>query len=147
LHASVLQPGALDLRVDSGRIGGVRVLYVNNRATAKIDTGGTGDPEATQRWPIEMIPATLKISEKVRKYHFFPRKSMFVFLKNSTLLSIPSQISRWSLIAGRSGCIVRFGFSNDYGPTTNDCLKMLNARRAVLRLKIQSKITRDTTLP
>src|ERR1700693_6014063 len=52
---------------------------------------GTGDPVVTQRWPIEMIPATLKISENVRKYHFFPRKSMFVSLKNSTLLTIPSK--------------------------------------------------------
>jgi hypothetical protein len=33
--------------------------------------------------PMESTPATLKMSEKVRKYHFFPRKSMFVFLKNS----------------------------------------------------------------
>src|SRR5579859_226355 len=33
---------------------------------------------------IEKTPATLKISENARKYHFLPRKSMFVFLKNST---------------------------------------------------------------
>jgi hypothetical protein len=32
---------------------------------------------------MESTPATLKISEKVRKYHFFPRKSMFVLRKNS----------------------------------------------------------------
>jgi hypothetical protein len=32
---------------------------------------------------MESSPATLKISEKVRKYHFFPRKSMLVSLKNS----------------------------------------------------------------
>src|ERR1700722_7845968 len=33
---------------------------------------------------IENTPATLKISEKARKYHFFPRKSMLVLRKNST---------------------------------------------------------------
>jgi hypothetical protein len=62
---------------------------------------------------MESTPATLKISEKVRKYHFFPRKSMFVFLKNSTLLTIPSKISRWSLVAGRSQSVVLFSFPND----------------------------------
>src|SRR5205823_11148636 len=35
---------------------------------------------------IESTPATLKISEKARKYHFQPKKSMFVLRKNSTLL-------------------------------------------------------------
>ncbi len=32
---------------------------------------------------MENKPATLKISEKARKYHFFPRKSMLVLRKNS----------------------------------------------------------------
>src|ERR1700720_2413617 len=50
---------------------------------------------------MESTPATLKTSEKTRKYHFFPRKSKFVFLKNSTLLTVPSKhrsivVSRWS---------------------------------------------------
>jgi hypothetical protein len=27
--------------------------------------------------PIEMMPATLKINEKPRKYHFFPSQSTF----------------------------------------------------------------------
>jgi len=54
---------------------------------------------------MENTPATLKIREKARKYHFFPRKSMFASLKNSTLLSIPSEIRdslfvvRYSLVA------------------------------------------------
>jgi hypothetical protein len=43
---------------------------------------------------MDSSPATLKISEKVRKYHFFPRKSMFVFLKNS--IKTPSfKVSRF----------------------------------------------------
>src|SRR5229473_3478934 len=38
---------------------------------------------------IENIPATLNTSEKARKYHFLPRKSMLGSLKNSTLSSNP----------------------------------------------------------
>src|SRR5947207_1846017 len=34
---------------------------------------------------IETTPATLKSSEKAMKYHFLLRKSIFAFLKNSTL--------------------------------------------------------------
>src|SRR5689334_15759727 len=34
---------------------------------------------------MERMPATLKISENPRKYHFLPRKSIFVLRKNSTL--------------------------------------------------------------
>src|SRR5208337_3651375 len=33
---------------------------------------------------IESSPATLKISEKARKYHFLPRKSILVLRNNST---------------------------------------------------------------
>jgi hypothetical protein len=36
---------------------------------------------------MENIPATLNTREKARKYHFFPRKSMFVLRKNSTGLT------------------------------------------------------------
>src|SRR5438445_9447323 len=84
---------------------------------------------------MESTPATLKISEKVRKYHFFPRKSIFVFLKNSTLLSIPSKISLWSLVAGRPDCIVHFSFANDYRPPT-----ALNAQRFAPLLPAQHPI-------
>src|SRR5271167_2443097 len=41
---------------------------------------------------MESTPATLKISEKARKYHFFPRKSMLVLRKNSTGLSSPLSV-------------------------------------------------------
>jgi hypothetical protein len=34
--------------------------------------------------PIEMMPATLKIKEKLRKYHFFPSQSTFTLRNNST---------------------------------------------------------------
>src|SRR6185312_8391271 len=37
---------------------------------------------------MERMPATLKISEKLRKYHFLPRKSIFVLRKNSTLFDL-----------------------------------------------------------
>jgi hypothetical protein len=35
-------------------------------------------------WPIEIMPATLNIIEKARKYHFFPSQSTFTLRKNST---------------------------------------------------------------
>jgi hypothetical protein len=34
--------------------------------------------------PIEMRPATLKIMEKARKYHFFPSQSIFTPRNSST---------------------------------------------------------------
>jgi hypothetical protein len=76
---------------------------------------------------MESSPATLKISEKVRKYHFFPRKSMFVSLKNSTLLTIPSRIC-CSLFVVRYSL---FAEHNDLrGPrTANDEQRPLNAQR------------------
>src|SRR5437899_7504062 len=42
---------------------------------------------------IEQMPATLNTSEKARKYHFLPRKSMFALRKNSTLRLHPSHCS------------------------------------------------------
>src|SRR5580658_8072931 len=41
---------------------------------------------------IESTPARLKTSEKARKYHFLPRKSMFGLRKNSTLGRAPSEL-------------------------------------------------------
>src|SRR5713226_2454216 len=95
---------------------------------------------------MESTPATLKISEKVRKYHFFPRKSMFVFLKNSTLLD-PFKISRWSSVAGRSGCVVHFSSANDYRPTTNDCFKYSMPRRVASDSAPNQKSCAIQTLP
>jgi hypothetical protein len=40
---------------------------------------------------MEKIPATLKIREKARKYHFLPRKSMLVFVNNSTVSPLNAQ--------------------------------------------------------
>jgi hypothetical protein len=37
-----------------------------------------------QCMPMEMMPATLKINEKARKYHFFPSQSTLTLRKNST---------------------------------------------------------------
>src|SRR5215472_10402278 len=63
---------------------------------------------------IESTPATLKQRENAMKYHFLPRKSMFGFLKNSTLLkpffvhvatgalTRPARRSRACLYAGHS---------------------------------------------
>src|ERR1700679_1459098 len=40
---------------------------------------------------MDASPATLKISEKARKYHFLPRKSMFVLRNNSTASPLNAQ--------------------------------------------------------
>src|ERR1700730_7245458 len=52
---------------------------------------------------MESKPATLKISEKARKYHFFPRKSILVLRKNSTGLFSPLSIYD---LARSSDCII-----------------------------------------
>ena len=36
----------------------------------------------------------LKIREKPRKYHFFPRKSMFVFLNNSKVIVLSCEATK-----------------------------------------------------
>ena len=51
---------------------------------------------------IENSPATLKISEKARKYHFLPRKSMLVLRKNSTASPLNTQ-SLATLVAIEDG--------------------------------------------
>src|SRR6516165_9490784 len=40
---------------------------------------------------IESSPATLKIKEKARKYHFLPRKSILVLRNNSTASPLNAQ--------------------------------------------------------
>src|SRR5450631_1187625 len=52
---------------------------------------------------MENTPATLNTSEKARKYHFLPRKSMFGLRKNSTLCRSPlSDAERFaSLVAAQ----------------------------------------------
>src|SRR5450759_1112260 len=40
---------------------------------------------------MEQIPATLKTSEKARKYHFLPRKSILVLRNNSTASPLNAQ--------------------------------------------------------
>src|SRR6516162_4302077 len=67
---------------------------------------GNGEPVRTQRVPIEIRPATLKIREKARKYHFLPRKSMLVLRKNSTASPLNTQ-SLATLVAAEDG------FEND----------------------------------
>jgi hypothetical protein len=50
---------------------------------------------------MENMPATLNTSEKARKYHFFPRKSIFVLRKNSTE-GAPYLNRIWYLVIGQS---------------------------------------------
>jgi hypothetical protein len=44
---------------------------------------------------MENKPATLKISEKARKYHFFPRKSILVLRKNSKAKAPGFRVSKF----------------------------------------------------
>src|SRR5271157_1963383 len=51
---------------------------------------------------MDSSPATLKISEKARKYHFLPRKSMLVLRNNSTASPLDTQ-SLATLVAIENG--------------------------------------------
>src|SRR5271165_1916914 len=51
---------------------------------------------------IESNPATLKINEKARKYHFLPRKSILVLRNNSTASPLNTQ-SLATLVAIEDG--------------------------------------------
>src|SRR5208282_2670025 len=45
LHAGILQSGAIDLIVDGGRIGSMRVLYIHQRPPAEVDAQRDAMPE------------------------------------------------------------------------------------------------------
>src|ERR1039457_1152835 len=49
---------------------------------------------------MEQIPATLKTSEKARKYHFLPRKSILVLRNNSTASPLNAQWLATLMAAG-----------------------------------------------
>ena len=73
---------AARIALSFGRLG---ELHLHQRAPAEIDAQGIPCQNS-----MENTPATLNISEKARKYHFLPRKSMFGLRKNSTLFQAPS---------------------------------------------------------
>ena len=105
-YVVVLDAGILD----AGRVHGLadlrrcRAAAVNCTCTSvpprKSTPSGTGLPMCAQCMPIEIMPATLKINEKPRKYHFFPSQSTFT-LRNSSTGSLPSW-ERSKLLAGSS---------------------------------------------
>ena len=77
--APVASPRAVKLREWHCRREYART-YVNQRSPAEVDTQRNSMPERH-----ESTPATLNTNEKARKYHFFPRKSIFELRNNSTL--------------------------------------------------------------
>ena len=59
-------------------IGSLVKLDLHLGAAAEIHAEGNRAADlAPSAQPIEMMPATLKIIEKARKYHFFPSQSTF----------------------------------------------------------------------
>src|SRR5580693_58464 len=74
---------------------------------------GSGEPVLAQRTPIEVRPATLKIREKARKYHFLPRKSMFVLRKNST--ASPLYTQRFATLVAVEDGVENYARNEDRG--------------------------------
>ena len=74
-----MQSGAVHGGPDGVVIRRLRELYIHQRSAAEVDPNGMPCQNS-----MENKPATLKTREKARKYHFFPRKSMFALRKNST---------------------------------------------------------------
>ena len=67
--------GGLANLIDIGRL---LELHLQLGAAAEVDAQGHGAAhrtDAPSAQPIEIMPATLKIKEKARKYHFFPSQS------------------------------------------------------------------------
>src|SRR5580658_10066980 len=94
----------------------------------KSTPSGTGLPLCAQCMPIEITPATLKINEKHRKYHFFPSQSTLTLRKNSTC-PIPSQ--RWQSSSANllnrqllpCQLVIHMRIKND--PRNKDCRKQI----------------------
>ncbi len=73
-----LMPAAADGLANLVDVGSLGELHLHLGAAAEVHA----QRNRAGRWcaqctPIEMMPATLKIIEKARKYHFFPSQSTF----------------------------------------------------------------------
>ena len=86
LDLGILQPGAVQLGADLVEVRRLRELHVDQRAAAELHAERNAVPEQHGS-----NPATLKISEKARKYHFLPRKSILVLRNNSTASPLNAQ--------------------------------------------------------
>ena len=90
LDLGVLEPGRVDGLADGADVGRLLELNLHLGAAAEIHAQRNRAASAdgcAQCQPMEMMPATLKMREKARKYHFFPSQSMFTPRKNSTCFS------------------------------------------------------------
>jgi hypothetical protein len=67
-----LMPAASMALADGVDVGAVGKLHLHLGAAAKVHAQGTGLPMCDQFQLILTMPATLKIMEKARKYHFHP---------------------------------------------------------------------------
>src|SRR5579864_1024560 len=86
---------------------------------------------------MDPIPATLKISEKARKYHFLPRKSMLVLRNNSTL---NPQKPYWGLGAGGQNDFHQPPASNPSPLRLTSQMTPLNAERFAALMAIQNRL-------
>src|SRR5215469_5427656 len=96
---------------------------------------------------MESTPATLNTSEKARKYHFFPRKSMFGLRKNSTSLKPLFEcfkVSRFQCFKVGQRRLDPFFLETLQPLKLCNLYPILNASPRCLRPSTKSKITRDT---
>ena len=84
LDLGILNAGRIHRLADRADIGPLLELDLHFGAAAEVHAQRTGLPMVFQCQAIEMRPATLKMREKARKYHFLPSQSMFTPRKNST---------------------------------------------------------------
>src|SRR4029077_10263314 len=114
----VLQPGALNLRVDGGRIGRVRVLRVDQRTAAEIDTQWDAVPERHGKQSCHA-----EDEREGQEVPLFPEEIDVCISKKFHAAYDPFKISRWSLVDGRWSFAVRRSFqlpqtTIDYRRTT-----------------------------
>src|SRR5208283_339038 len=142
LNAGVLQAGALDLRVDGGRIGSMRVLHVDQRPAAEVDAQRDAVPERhgkhsshaeDQREGQEVPLLPKEIDVRVSK-EFHAAYDPF---KKSVVSRQSSVVSRQSLVVrGASFLDIRERLmTNDQRPTT-----ALNTQRFSALLPAQHPI-------
>src|SRR5260370_2839999 len=142
LDAGILQAGAFDLGVDGGRIRRVRILHVDQRSAAEVDTQRDAMPERHGKHS-----GHAEDQREGQEVPLFPEEIDVCISKKFHAAYDPFKISRWSSVAGRSGCVVHFSSANDYRPTTNDCFKYSMPRPVASHPAPSQKSCAIQTLP
>ena len=108
LNAGILQPGALNLGVDGGWIGSVRILHVDQRAAAEVYTQRDTMPERHGKHS-----GHAEDQREGQEVPLFPEEIDVCVSKKFHAAFDPFKISRWSLVVGRSQSVALFSFPND----------------------------------